>query len=54
MQSIENINRDVFRGWRIDNGNGVFYIGVEYIGSDEVIGVIEFGPDSVKKLASDS
>ena len=39
---------------RIDNGHCVFLIGVEYIGRDEIIDVIEFRSDSVRNLSSDS
>ena len=53
MQSIENIYRHFFRWWRIDNSLCVFFIGVEYIGSDEVIDIMELGNDSVRNLSSD-
>ena len=53
MQSIENINRDFFRRRRIDNSDCILFIRVEYIGSDEIIDVIELGSDSVRNFASD-
>lgn len=46
--------RHFFRWRRIDNSQCVFFIRVEYIGSDEIIDVIEFGSDSVRNFASDS
>ena len=54
MQSIENINWDFFRWRRIDNSHCVFFIGVQYTGSDEIIEVIELGSDSVRNFSSDS
>ena len=54
MQSIKNINRYFIRWRRIDNSQCVFFIGVEYIGSDEIIDVIEFGSESVRNFSSDS
>ena len=53
MQSIENINRDLFRWWRIDNSHCVFFIRVEYIGSDEIIDIMELGNDSMRNRSSD-
>jgi hypothetical protein len=53
MQSIENINWYLFRWRRIDNSHCVFSIRVEYIGSDEIIDIMELGNDSVRNFSSD-
>ena len=41
IQSIENINRDFFWWRRTDNNHCVFFIGVEYIDSGDVIYIME-------------